>query len=160
MFYCLLETRTSLIWDDLFFISFRPAVFQTCILLLASKRRYRMQRHRCWWAQVDSNHRPHAYQACALTTWAMRPLSRFARKRSSLFKLTPLALLLRITNKLDCFQSLCRSCLNSFPFLSGYGSCSTSYLPFGGDEEDRTPDPLRARQVLSQLSYTPIFQGF
>ena len=27
--------------------------------------------------------------------------------------------------------------------------------PFGGDEEDRTPDPLRARQVLSQLSYTP-----
>ena len=22
----------------------------------------------CWWAQVDSNHRPHAYQACALTT--------------------------------------------------------------------------------------------
>ena len=26
----------------------------------------------------------------------------------------------------------------------------------GGDEEDRTPDPLLARQVLSQLSYTPI----
>ena len=26
---------------------------------------------------------------------------------------------------------------------------------FGGDEEDRTPDPLLARQVLSQLSYTP-----
>ena len=23
---------------------------------------------RCWWAEVDSNHRPHAYQACALTT--------------------------------------------------------------------------------------------
>ena len=21
-----------------------------------------------WWAQVDSNHRPHAYQACALTS--------------------------------------------------------------------------------------------
>ena len=20
-----------------------------------------------WWAQVESNHRPHAYQACALT---------------------------------------------------------------------------------------------
>ena len=30
---------------------------------------------RSWWAQVDSNHRPHAYQACALTTWAMRPYS-------------------------------------------------------------------------------------
>ena len=27
----------------------------------------------------------------------------------------------------------------------------------GGAEEDRTPDPLRARQVLSQLSYGPIY---
>ena len=26
----------------------------------------------------------------------------------------------------------------------------------GGDERDRTADPLRARQVLSQLSYIPI----
>ena len=25
----------------------------------------------------------------------------------------------------------------------------------GGDEENRTPDPLLARQVLSQLSYAP-----
>lgn len=25
----------------------------------------------------------------------------------------------------------------------------------GGDEENRTPDPLLARQMLSQLSYTP-----
>ena len=25
----------------------------------------------------------------------------------------------------------------------------------GGGERDRTDDPLRARQVLSQLSYTP-----
>ena len=31
----------------------------------------------------------------------------------------------------------------------------------GGDEESRTPDPLLARQVLSQLSYTPTFlKGF
>ena len=29
----------------------------------------------------------------------------------------------------------------------------------GGDEEIRTPDPLLARQVLSQLSYTPINIG-
>ena len=27
---------------------------------------------------------------------------------------------------------------------------------FGGDEENRTPDPLLARQVLSQLSYAPV----
>ena len=32
-----------------------------------------------------------------------------------------------------------------------------SLRPFGGDEEERTPDPLLAKQVLSQLSYTPIF---
>ena len=30
--------------------------------------RYNFQRvSSLWWAQVDSNHRPHAYQACALT---------------------------------------------------------------------------------------------
>ncbi len=28
---------------------------------------------------------------------------------------------------------------------------------YGGGERARTVDPLRARQVLSQLSYTPIF---
>ena len=28
---------------------------------------------------------------------------------------------------------------------------------FGGGKENRTPDPLLAKQVLSQLSYTPIF---
>ena len=26
----------------------------------------------------------------------------------------------------------------------------------GGDEGNRTPDPLLAKQVLSQLSYTPV----
>ena len=30
-------------------------------------------------------------------------------------------------------------------------------FPGSGDEGIRTPDPLLARQVLSQLSYTPIF---
>ena len=46
--------------------------------------------------------------------------------------------------------------------LSGVRSNHLSYAPnlFGGDEEDRTPDPLRARQMLSQLSYTPIFFAF
>ena len=43
--------------------------------------------------------------------------------------------------------------------LSGVRSNHLSYAPiFGGDEEDRTPDPLRARQMLSQLSYTPIYE--
>ena len=26
-----------------------------------------------WWAWVDSNHRPHPYQGCALTNWATGP---------------------------------------------------------------------------------------
>ncbi len=30
-------------------------------------------------------------------------------------------------------------------------------MNLGGDERDRTDDPLLAKQVLSQLSYTPIF---
>ena len=36
-------------------------------------------------------------------------------------------------------------------------SCGYALRVRGGDEEDRTPDPLLARQVLSQLSYTPIW---
>ena len=46
--------------------------------------------------------------------------------------------------------------------LSGVRSNHLSYAPIsfsslgGGDEEVRTPDPLLANQVLSQLSYTPI----
>ena len=59
-----------------------------------------------WWAWEDLNLRPHAYQACALTTWATSP---------------------------------------------------SVVLKIGGDEETWTPDPLLARQVLSQLSYTPTF---
>ena len=29
--------------------------------------RFRLAALAAWWAQVESNHRPHAYQACALT---------------------------------------------------------------------------------------------
>ena len=47
-----------------------------------------------------------------------------------------------------------RPCLIAVKF---YGFIRFLPTPNGGDEEDRTPDPLRARQVLSQLSYTPIF---
>ena len=37
---------------------------------------------------------------------------------------------------------------------------TSSFKKIGGDEENRTPDPLLARQVLSHLSYTPTFAGF
>ena len=47
--------------------------------------------------------------------------------------------------------------------LSGVRSNLLSYRPYvsaiadsGGDEESRTPDLLRAKQALSQLSYTPM----
>ena len=40
--------------------------------------------------------------------------------------------------------------------LSGMRSNHLSYRPiYGGDKETRTLGPLRARQLLSQLSYTP-----
>ena len=35
----------------------------------------------------------------------------------------------------------------------------THWLEIGGGERDRTDDLLRARQALSQLSYTPHFQN-
>ena len=42
--------------------------------------------------------------------------------------------------------------------LSGVRSNQLSYKPTnGGDKETRTLDPLRARQMLSQLCYTPIY---
>ena len=48
--------------------------------------------------------------------------------------------------------------LSYAPMFLGLFTCYP-HNPFpescGGDEEDRTPDPLRARQMLSQLSYTP-----
>lgn len=39
------------------------------------------------------------------------------------------------------------------------GSWSRVPESFGGGERVRTDDPLRARQVLSQLSYTPDYGG-
>ena len=42
----------------------------------------------------------------------------------------------------------------SFLFTISY-----NYPLSGGGKEDRTPDPLLAKQVLSQLSYTPVLVG-
>ena len=50
-----------------------------------------------------------------------------------------------------------RSLVQSPPhFLA---SCFSLLASSGGDEEDRTPDPLLAKQVLSQLSYTPAVES-
>ena len=42
-------------------------------------------------------------------------------------------------------------------FQKAFSSDYSGDEDYGGAEEDRTPDPLRARQVLSQLSYDPLF---
>ena len=52
------------------------------------------------------------------------------------------------------FRSSCaRNCCLLF------GSFASACLSGGGDDGIRTHDPLLAGQVLSQLSYTPIFMG-
>ena len=50
-----------------------------------------------------------------------------------------------------CTLTVCLAAYASACFSLREKSC------YGGDEENRTPDPLLARQVLSQLSYTPKF---
>ena len=43
----------------------------------------------------------------------------------------------------------------SYEPISVAGSFQSA-KPVGGDEQNRTVDPLLARQVLSQLSYAPV----
>ena len=49
-----------------------------------------------------------------------------------------------------------RSNLLSYEPILSYSAVSLFTFPTGGDERDRTADPLLAKQVLSQLSYTPM----
>ena len=59
--------------------------------------------------------------------------------------------------------SLISSLLFRYSIFKEHLSLSDIWSPwvlFGGDEENRTPDPLLARQVLSQLSYTPMVLFF
>ena len=66
-----------------------------------------------------------------------------------------------------CSDTTLISFENSFLFFSidsifallvfSFQGASDSVEPVSGDKEIRTPDPLLARQVLSQLSYTPRF---
>ena len=46
---------------------------------------------------------------------------------------------------------------SNFAILFAISPFSSPLLSFGGDEGNRTLDPLLAGQVLSQLSYTPVF---
>ena len=62
-----------------------------------------------WWAQVDSNHRPRAYQARALTTWAMSPC-KFLRCISFLsnhLRFSPLVEMMGFEPMTPCLQGRC-----------------------------------------------------
>ena len=47
-------------------------------------------------------------------------------------------------------------CFFFFSLFSFQGTKFRGHSPGGGDKRNRTADPLLAKQVLSQLSYTPI----
>jgi hypothetical protein len=58
-------------------------------------------------------------------------------------------------------SSVCSNQLSYGPVLVGFRSFGRSSRSFteaktGGAEETRTPDPLRAKQMLFQLSYDPM----
>ena len=58
------------------------------------------------------------------------------------------------------FFSFVKSFLSFLLLYSFQRTVSRFVCRVGGDEENRTPDPLLARQVLSQLSYTPMVLFF
>ena len=99
---------------------------------------------------MDSNHRPRAYQARALATWATD------RSTQRLIWFSPLVTVSRESNlllKLALERSVSRDHqLHDFSFAGAQHLRSKN----GGDEGNRTLDPLLAGQVLSQLSYTPV----
>ena len=156
---------------------------------------------------MDSNHRPPAYQADALTCWAISPfllptktlqiLWLLPRSRQPLLSfgflvcsnhrsrlpLLNFGFLVSSRHLIFCllgmvqvrqpwlFESLLSLLqlaplfpVGNFLFAQILSSFRVRRLAAGGDNRDRTDDPLLAKQVLSQLSYTPIasfpfFQG-
>ena len=104
------------------------------------------------------------------------PTSRLSGVRSNHLSYAPKTLRVSVKNCLTSLRSVCDFVAPTISVALSYGEVLLASLsnlaslrfpstvvkrlrssyPFGGDEEDRTPDPLRARQVLSQLSYTPV----
>ena len=66
-----------------------------------------------WWAQVDSNHRPRAYQARALTTWAMSPFRDFL----GFAHLFPLVEIMGFEPMTPCLQGRCSPSWAIPPFI-------------------------------------------
>ena len=63
---------------------------------------------------MDSNHRPHAYQACALTGWAISPYFRLSG-----YSLKPLVEISGIEPLTPCLQSRCSPSWAIPPYISG-----------------------------------------
>ena len=56
-------------WSSLFPRHFSQSLLSSILTLLSSI-------FWKWWAKMDSNHRPHDYQSCALASWAIGPSSK------------------------------------------------------------------------------------
>ena len=67
---------------------------------------------------------------------------------------TPGSLQINLLFTMYAEQAHCHLADANFYFFKGYSSSRHQNL--GGAERDRTADPLLAKQVLSQLSYSPI----
>ena len=77
-----------------------------------------------WWAQVDSNHRPYAYQAYALTTWAMSPY--WLDRQLFVSYPHPLVEMRRIELLTPCVQGRCSPSWATPPY-QGFGYAALTF---------------------------------
>ena len=104
-----------------------------------------------WLAQVDSNHRPRAYQARALTTWAMRHYGYSSRFPHSL----PLVEMMGIEPMTPCLQGRCSPSWATPPSVTGIiFSASLSVT------ENWTTSRSKLSSAVQYLSYLVVFYWF
>ena len=80
-----------------------------------------------WWAWEDSNLRPHAYQACALTTWATSPFDFRRPVVVSVFR-RPVVEMRRIELLTPCLQGRCSPSWATPPYFNLSIDAGTSEL--------------------------------
>ena len=102
-----------------------------------------------WWAKVDSNHRPHDYQSCALTSWAIGPLV----EMSGIEPLTP------------CLQGRCSPSWATPPwcFFQSFSivfSFSFAWKNVVGLTRLELVTSRLSGVRSNQLSYRPIFESY
>ena len=89
---------------------------------------------------MDSNHRPHAYQACALTRLSYRPRCCPGGPPARSARYVPPG----------------PRCSRGKPALTAFTRINSAETNAGGPDRVRTDDLLDANQALSQLSYGPV----